>query len=211
MSRDDDLAKAAVLSTLQDPKLSDVEFGVGLYDIDASSFAPVTSAIRRGKITVKYDANLGQIAYYNHARNEIEIGFKSAANVAHQGLIVHECVHAAMDAQHHKFEYVDHLTTEAAGYIAQCLFVIAKIPPAARHGSRLTGPDAVTDKIFRAAWNIALAEFNGDLTKSSDFIDLENGLKNHPLYSHNIHEVSGYDGVHKKTIAPQNAGHGHTH
>lgn len=211
MSKDDASAKAAILATLQDPVIKYMGFMVGRYFIGGSHFKPVLEAVQEGKITVKYDPSIGQIASYNHVRNEIELGFKTASLMSLKATIVHECVHAAIDAQPQYFQHITKLASEAAGYIGQCMFVIGNLSPAARLNCQLIGPDAATDKIFRAAWKIALAYYTKGDVSGDDELDLENALRDHPYYGKNLDALNGYDGIHRRAAKPRHAGHRHAH
>lgn len=211
MSRSEDkFAKELVIKTLGDPNIKDIKFGVSLYTIDGSSFAPVLAAVKSGKISVKYNAKLGAVAYYNKASNEIALGFTSAPTFGYDALIVHECVHAAMDAEPQKFKFIDHTTSEAAGYIAQCMYKITKMTPQ-EWGNRLRGRDAVSDKIFRSAWNIALAYHTGGRISSNDLIDLETALSSHPMYAGKSNKIARFDGIHQKAAKTHSMGHTHAH
>jgi hypothetical protein len=211
MSSDDQRAKDLVIKTLEDPNIKDIKFGIGLYEIDGASFGAVLGAVRSGKITVKYDANGGYAAQYNQARNELTLSFTYAPSYNHNALIVHECVHAAMDAQHQKFKLIDHMTSEAAGYIAQCMFKITKMAPFEFSNRLRSSRHAVTDKIFRSAWNIALAYHTGGRISSNDLIDLETALKTHPMYARKSNKIANFGGVHQIAARAQNAGRGHAH
>jgi hypothetical protein len=167
--------------------------------------------VRNGKITVKYDAKGGYAASYNSAKNELTLSFTYAATYNRNALIVHECVHAAMDVQHQKFKLIDHMTSEAAGYIAQCMFLITKMTPQEYSNRLRSRRHAPTDKIFRPAWNIALAYHTGARISSNDLVDLETALRTHPWYAGKSDKISNFDGVHQKAANAQNAGHGHAH
>ena len=165
--------------------------------------------MRDGKITVRYDPKSKYGAYYNAAKNEIALSFTHAPTWKHNALIVHECVHAAMDVDYRSYELIDHLTSEAAGFIAQCMFKLTKMTPE-EYGNRLgSRRHAATDKIFRAAWSIALAYHTGGRIRSSDWIDLEAALKTHPGYASKSNEIANFDGVHKRADSGQHAGHHH--
>ena len=130
MSNDDQRAKDLVIKTLEDPGILKINFWVGAYEITSASFVPVLFGVRFGKIAVKYDEKLGRGASYDSGRNVLRLGFATAPSWNHNALIVHECVHAAMDARPEKFRSIDHATSEAAGYIAQAMFKLAKVTEA---------------------------------------------------------------------------------
>ena len=127
--------------------------------------------MRNGKITVKYDAKGGYAASYNSAKNELTLSFTYAATYNRNALIVHECVHAAMDVQHQKFKLIDHMTSEAAGYIAQCMFLITKMTPQEYSNRLRSRRHAPTDKIFArpgtSPWRITPAPGSAPTTWST--------------------------------------------
>jgi hypothetical protein len=124
----DQIAKALVLSVLRGPAIPQMTFGVGFLVISASDYESVAKAIESGKILVKSNPSLSNLAFYHGGANPPYIDL--APSVSDIGLIVHECTHAIFD--------IRKLTTnvgqsEGFGYLSQALYNLLRYGPQARY------------------------------------------------------------------------------
>jgi hypothetical protein len=91
-------------------------FGVGFLYMRATDYGEIAKAIEAGKIQVKMNPGMGNMAQYTW---NVTPGLLEVTPATSQGLIIHECTHAIFDMLK--------LTTrveqsEGFAYLAQCLF-----------------------------------------------------------------------------------------
>jgi hypothetical protein len=110
-----------ILSTLRGRHATSINFSLGSYHIDGTMFSRVADYIEAGKIFVGYSSAPGfaHSAEYNSTYDLLWVGFKELKSESY-GLLIHECVHAAMDAD---FWKVNVTTSEALAYIAQAMYI----------------------------------------------------------------------------------------
>jgi hypothetical protein len=124
----DQVATNLVLATLRDPAIRQMNFAVGFLFISSTYYEDIAKAIVAGKIVVKIDPALTNLAVYYGGETPARIAISST--ISDMGLIVHECTHAIFDMLK--------LTTnveqsEGFGYIAQALYGLLRYGPTARY------------------------------------------------------------------------------
>lgn len=124
----DQVATNLVLSTLRDPAIKQMNFGVGFLIIPWTYYEEIAKAIEAGKIEVKVNPSLTNLAKYYGGVTPARI--EVSPTISDMGLIVHECTHAIFDMLK--------LTTdvgqsEGFGYISQALYGLLKSGPTARY------------------------------------------------------------------------------
>lgn len=124
----DQIATNLVLSILRGPPIRQMSFGVGFLIISSTYYEDIAKAIDTGKIVVKVDSSLTNLARYYGGEHPARIAV--SPTISDMGLIVHECTHAIFDMLK--------LTTnveqsEGFGYIAQALYGLLKNGPTARY------------------------------------------------------------------------------
>ena len=112
----------------------------------------VAQLIGNGRIRViQLECRDGCVHY--PVENKIQLGLTSASTVTKQAQMVHECTHAAFDV--HRYARSTVATSEAAGFVAECLFARVKSPKTDDPDYRIYSDDEKKDLIYELAWEIA--------------------------------------------------------
>lgn len=124
----DQVATSLVLSILRGPGIGHMTFGVGFLFVSSSDYENIAKAIDAGKIVVKVNPALSNLALYYRDATPARIEISSS--ISDMGLIVHECTHAIFDMRK--------ITTnvgqsEGFGYLAQALYGLYRYGPTARY------------------------------------------------------------------------------
>ena len=187
-----ELAKQTILNTLMDSAISKIKFKIDSFSVSPKSYAKVARLITTGRIRVEYNWNVGTSAYYYGTQNKIEVGFTSARTLTKRALVIHECTHAVFDIN--KYSQSTVATSEAAAFIAQCLFARINSPKPNDPVYRLYDDKEVKDRVFRIAWAFAGKILKGESLTQDDYANLKNAILNHPDYKDG-RNLSGWDGV----------------
>ena len=168
-------------------------FGVGFLYIRATDYEEVAKAIEAGKIMVKENPALGQMAEYYSVPNRIDVTLTTSP-----GLIVHECTHAIFDMRK--------ITTrveqsEGFGYLSQELheWLTRGGPPTGRY---MVSPNPA-DLKSSFGWQLIFdeaARLAGKLARSgwideSEVADLSAGIRATATYRGRVGQVRTYDGI----------------
>ena len=188
----DDLAKQTVLNTLSDLAIAKIRFTIDSYHVSPGMYSKVAQLVGNGRIRVEYNWSVGTAAYYYPVENKIELGLTSASTLTKQAKIVHECTHAAFDV--HRYARSTIATSEAAGFVAECLFARVKSPKTDDPDYRIYSDDEKKDFIYELAWEIAGKILQGQTPKSRDYSALKEAVLTHPDYKHG-RSLSGWNGV----------------
>ena len=188
----DHKAAQAVLKTLSNRAIAKIKFEIDSFPVNAAAYSKVAELVKSSKIPVVYDASAGTSAYYYQNQNKLELGFTVAATPTKAGLIVHECTHAAFDA--YSYSRATVATSEAAAYIAQCIFVRLNWPGTLGEGERLYNDDEKKDRVFEAAWRIAAGILKGMKPGASDYASLKKAIIDDPEYP-KAESLSGWNGL----------------
>jgi hypothetical protein len=172
------------------PYTSKIKLAFGAISLDANSYKAVKTAIDGGKITVQHDAKMGsRSGRYRYTHNTMFLGFPSITTQDQQALVVHESTHAAFDIAGKALK-VSH--SEAAAYIAQCLFFYYANEPALSTGNV---KPTFASPILQAAWDAAmLARPTGTVTEK-DLEKLLAAIAKDADYKDNHDQDEAYDGV----------------
>ena len=124
----DQIATNLVLSILRGPPIRQMNFGVGFLIISSTYYEDIAKAIVAGKIVIKVNPRLTNLAVYYGGSTPARI--EVSPTISDMGLIVHECTHAIFDMLK--------LTTnvgqsEGFGYISQALYGLLRYGPTARY------------------------------------------------------------------------------
>ena len=183
------MAREATLKALRDPICGKINFKMNGHSVSSTLLRDVAKYIENKKISVVYDPNIGGKAEYDLKTNTIHLRL-TKNSMTGNGIIVHECVHAGFDMLDKSKMRV--ATSEAAAYIAQCVYVRAKCKDP---NQRLMSKHKKGDKVFELAWEIA-----GGVLKEKNPTDkqveaLQAAVLQHPNYSKAGNCNAGYDGV----------------
>lgn len=187
-------ARINVEVTLADPAIKKIVFDQGGMSVRPSCFAEVAKAITGGRIKVVVVKNLSTTGVYDAAVDRIELKSAEVTSVTRKALIVHECLHAWMDIAAIKNMKVK--TSEAAAYLAQCIFARAKASDPKDEEIRLYSEDDKMDKVFAKAWSMAgEVVLNNANPAASDFTALEGLVEATKKYSHEANSNAKWNGV----------------
>jgi len=124
----DQAARKQILTVLRDPVVRGMTFGVGYVMISATYYEDIAKAIEAGKIVVKVDPTLTNLAKYDGHYHPAVI--KVAPIVYDNGLIIHECTHAIFDMLKLTSRVEQ---SEGFGYLSQALYAQLKYGHPARY------------------------------------------------------------------------------
>jgi hypothetical protein len=176
---------------LRDPVIQHIRFNVGSVPVTSRLFERVAERIRRGDIRVTYNPSLGRDAYYYSGSNELELSFQVASRDTQRGVIVHECTHAGFDLM--KASKMRMVSSEAGGYLAQCVFVCFKNRDPTQ---RLRGDTPAKDKKFEVAWRLAEKIKSGQQPTAAELQELRRAVLVDPDYrSIGWSSLAGFDGI----------------
>lgn len=123
---------------------------------------------------------------YNVYTNTLELFTDTLVNNDYKALFIHEAVHAGCDLM--GATRMRTVSSEAAGYIAECIWYITK-------GLNVsTSGDQPTDAIFSEAFRLANRIIRTEPLHDSDFDLLRTTIGSHPKYIP-YPEIVGYNGV----------------
>ena len=175
------LLTITVLDVLFSRHTQEINFDFGCYSIRPAMFRDVADCIGRGTLQVLYDSSLKGEAYYDSQANTLALGFTSTNQVTKLALIVHECLHAALD---YRMWSVNVLTSEALAYIAQAMYIY-------KAGvGEFTG--GVKEK---AAANLANQLINGYKIEIDDVYKLKVGIMCERKYWGASAKQANFDGI----------------
>ena len=182
--------KEAILSTLNRPEICQIAFGFNNVYINAMSFEDVKSALKKGKITAVHSKKLGsKRCKYQYTKNKFVLGFKNlSGDPDREALIVHESVHAVFDV---KVKPMSVQQSEAAAYIAQCLFYYYRNQAALGGGMEVS----FGDPILRAAWGVSKLCRHRSMLEPAELTPLYDAIATHKLYQDTYDDTDDYDGV----------------
>ncbi len=182
--------KTMVTSLLSKSVVKKIKFKSGSISIDSQSFQQVKTKINGGNIKIVYKAKLGgKKAIYRYTHNTLFVGFQATGgNADREALLVHECTHAALDIAGKKMLVKQ---SEAAAYIAQCLYFYYKNEAAIKKGSKPQFANA----LLREAWKVAMKAVHNSTLNNTDIQPLLTAVANHPLYKKRHSKQVEYDGV----------------
>jgi hypothetical protein len=182
--------KTMVLDTLDRPAIRQFAFGFANLYINALLFEEVKNAIKNDKITVTHSSKMSSLdAKYVYKKNKLVLGFKkTGGNTDREALIVHECVHALLDIQ---MKLVSVQQSEAAAYIAQCLYYYYRNEEAFQGGAEAT----FGDPLLQAAWGVSAKCRKNSSVKDADLQPLYAAISTHSKYKDRYADTEGFDGV----------------
>lgn len=180
-------AVGAVLDRVETGRIS---FTLGAITIDSNSYKGVKTQIDAGKIKVEYKAKAGTNGgIYRYTANTLFLGFQTVDNMDREALIVHECSHAAMDIAA-KTVRVSH--SEAAAYVAQCLYFYFRNEAAFSSGARTP---TFASAILTAAWDVATKARANPKLADDDIAPLLTAIANDSTYKDRHDKDEKFDGV----------------
>lgn len=165
-------------------------FSIGGYTIGPFSLMSVGVYVSQGKIGVDYRQSLKGEAEYDSTTNTFHVGFTTATGKVRRGLIIHEAVHAALDAEGAK--NIKRQDSEAMAYIAQCQFVRALTN---KSGERLYSDEPDRDAVFEVGWALAKKIADGGSLNGTDIQKMRDAVARHPFYKDNATQKAGFDGI----------------
>ncbi len=185
-------AKLTVVATLRDPMVAKIDFLLGPWAVAPRLFNDVAAAVAAGNVEVVYNSAVAGKAYYYHETDQIELGFMTTSEATKRALIIHECVHAGFDLKWHSA--MDIATSEAAGYLAQCIFARAYSTAPDDPDYRLYNDDPDKDAVFIVGWRLAGKVLASEKLTNDDHRALSEAVLKHPDYEHG-RDIAAWDGV----------------
>jgi len=184
-----------VTTVLTLPTTQRIVFTFGAVIVNSVSFGLVVTAIANGRISIVTNPRLGAgFAKYRYSPgptgNRFIFGFASTAGSAdREALIVHEAVHAAFDVAVSPMMVKQ---SEAAAYIAQCLYFYYK-----HEADFVAGRIAATfaHPMLQAAWPVSQRVLVNPNLTDADVAPLLAVIASHSLYSARADLTDEYDGV----------------
>lgn len=169
-----------ILSTLRGAYVDRIAFSLGSYRVTGQMFRKVADLIESDQIMLLYSPNMKGRAEYDSVYDILWIGFTELKWTSY-GLLIHECLHAAMDANGWD---VNVTTSEALAYIAQALYTQMAF------GRNLEG------KPFHvAADSIAQTIAYRGTPTSAQVIALRDALLADPKYSKSLNARAQFNGI----------------
>ena len=194
MSVSSSVATMTVLTTLGESAIKKISFDVREHRIVPDCYAQVRRAIVEDRIDVVVNSRLGGGAIYDSGKNQLELADGHSTHMERKALIVHECTHAWCDLKLVKNMTVR--TSEAAAYLAQCVYARVKTGQPEREFPRLQSTNTLTDLVFELAWRLAGKIINNHHNPTLDEIRaLEEAISNSPHYRSNADTLCKWDGV----------------
>lgn len=186
------MAKYTVLAALQDKVVEKIEFTLGSWTVNPSLFQSVATAVTSGHIKVVCDAAHEGRAYYVHEDDQIELGFAATAEVSQLALIIHECVHAGFDLKW--LSGMEIAASEAAGYVAQCVFARAYSEKPDDPDYRLYSNESARDGVFAVGWRLAGKVLASEKLTDKDYQAMTQAVLRHPDYGHG-RDIAAWNGL----------------
>jgi len=187
-------AKQTVLKTVEHWAAQKIDFSFDGIAVTPSLFTLVAKQIRAGKIHVKFNPFLAGEALYDSGANTMFIGLMHATKVSEMGLIIHEAVHAGMDAKalskdtsNHKHQYMFVTDSESCAYIAQVIFQ--------GYASHWMVQITSKAKKWQAAARLADMVVNGTALTWDDCQELRKAIAGDKEYKSIAYTYVSFDGV----------------
>lgn len=182
--------KQMVLDTLERPEIRQMAYGFGTVYINAMNFEGVKQALIDDKISVKFSnrlpANRGKYVY---THNKYVLGFRQLRGDSdREALIVHESVHAIFDVETKPLTIKE---SEAAAYLAQCLFYYYRNRDALENGNTMT----FRDPILKAAWDVSKICRRRSKLTDTEMQPLFDAIAANQPYKDKQDDTYDYDGV----------------
>ncbi len=185
----------AIEKLLKDTKATSlVNFTLGTIQVTPALIADVGKAVSAGKITVVVDPTISHDALYNVKLNQLQLKKNSSSfNLLDRALIVHEATHAVSDMR--KLGKTPNIDDEAAGYIAQALYLYGNHPVKTDRLKDVT--NAAADKLYAAAYNAAVAIVGkkNAAAIATEVTKVKAALKLVPQYKKTIGMSAIHDGI----------------
>jgi hypothetical protein len=173
--------KKKIVATLRGAYMDRIAFSLGSHRITGQMLRRVADHIESGKILVIYNPNLKGRAAYDSVYDVLTVGFTELKSTK-AALLVHECVHAAMDAYGWN---VNVTTSEALAYIAQALYM------------QMAFATNLDGKPYHVAANsIATTIAYRGTPTTEQVIALRDALVNDKEYRDSLHTKAQFNGIH---------------
>lgn len=190
------LVRNTIVAVLADPDVQYINFVIGGYDFRPEHYQRVSSAVSSGQLDTRFNPGQADDAWYDSSCNLFSLRSPFADTNTKKALIIHEATHASCDLRNLRNMCVD--TSEAAGYIAQCIFLRRKTSPQQiRQGYRLTSTDGNIDWVLEKAWEIAGDILTNGFTHRQKTQELMERVRLCPIYhtpGAAVSPVAGYNG-----------------
>lgn len=197
-------ARSAVIKALNDSAVDNVNFKLPDVEVSITPFLlrTVRNHVNNGWISVVYRSDANGFSAYNSQSDQFKVHVKEAVTIEDKAIIVHEAVHAGLDA--FRAAQVDTAASESAAYIAQC--IIARtyyLPSSDRLGD---GKDSALDTIFQQAWPIAVDVMDNRTVSASgyaspravsgsQYASLRTAIYGHKKYAKKRSQIKDYNGI----------------
>lgn len=185
----DSEARDTVVRVLSTAETKNISVATDAVTVSSAAIGGVRYAVSRNLLNVRYSSALDGWAEYDAEENVLALGFCYAESVTREALIVHECIHAAVDLS--KVQGLMEADNEGAAYIGQCMYAQQKMTTP---GARLYSENAARDLVFERAWDIADKLLQGTSVTPYEYQRLRTAIHGHPWYP-NSRDVHNYDGI----------------
>lgn len=187
----DDAAKRCILTVLSDAVVGRINFRIRTVPITPRLLQRVAECVRGRRIAVRHVPGLVKPAIYNSTENRFYLRRDTINTLESQAIIVHEAVHGGCDLMNASQMRV--LSSEAAGYLGQCVFARAKTRNPDQE--RLTHERPTMDRIFEIAWDLAGIVLARRQPSEEQIEALRQAILADPDYHEEGEQLAGYDGV----------------
>ncbi|WP_282610246.1 hypothetical protein [Pelagibius sp. Alg239-R121] len=186
---------SAIEKVLKDSKANKlVDFILGSIRVTPALIADVGTALSSGKIAVVVDPALAHNARYHAKLNQFQLKKNiSTLDLLDRALLIHEATHAVNDMR--KLGKTLNIDDEAAGYIAQALYLYGNHP--VKTDRLKDAKNAAADKLYAAAYSAAVAIVGkkNAAVISQEVTKVKAALKLVPEYKKTIGMSAIHDGI----------------
>jgi hypothetical protein len=152
---------------------------IGIRVLDGDIDVVVDPALKSGE--AEYDADTGVL----------HLGFSHASTDTRKGLIVHEAVHALLDAR--AAAGLSVAESESLAYVVQSFYVYELTADPTT--TRLTDSNPFKDRVYELAWDMAAQLSRGTQPGPLEWLALDHAVRRHPKYRKTAGSTAIYDGI----------------
>ena len=169
------------------------------YVIRSFHFSTIRTFVDINRIRVRHSRSGSAVAVnasaeYDSKADTFRLTFDTATVDTQIALIIHEALHASCDARGLRKMRI--ATSEALGYVAQCVFLRGKQVGTTVSNARLfSDTDIALDLIFEHPWRLAGLALAGTEILRGEAAPLEQAIGSYKKYKKEANLVARWDGI----------------